>query len=453
MKALRKKLRGLKGEHATGTEAEAMKEEEALSSICVAGHSPADSMDGKELVGLDISHAANPMHGGGEDSKSSLVVAPIMSSPGVPLKRETSTGTGVSNDSSKPTGSVSGKVATGNQGTNKTPPRGIAVAKTTAQKRTPTSPVIMIVPASSDSAARGGVLQRNSSTGSLSSMQSLPSSARPQAAVAPASNGALVNPGTADGTPRARASTFPTPMNSADPIQNIGHSQSNPPVNIATSHSASDFDPHRPTSQMYPGQGGLSNSNPVDSMQAMAETSGFMMNQHTMAVPVLSIPASVMEGAADLMGFEAQPMMLLALGSPHSQENRGTGDQNYQDLQQQSQGAGSFDDMQQQMLLVSQQQFVGMQQPHNNWIQPTSDPNKWTNPNVHQQHGQPAMMVSTQQQPGMMAANAQIQPDLLSSQPNTNAGTAPRSAGLEQNSDPFDELVSRRPSSNHAQQH
>jgi hypothetical protein len=183
-----------------------------------------------------------------------------------------------------------------------------------------------------------------------------------------------------------------------------------------------------------------------------------MMNQ-----PVISLQASAMEGGADLMEFQSQPMMQLAT---HLQQgNGGAGNQHYQDSQQHTQGPGSFDDVQQPMLLVSQHQFAGMQQPHmmtiqqpvlqfhqggggpqeSGWIQPTSDPNQWT----HQQHGQLVAMVSSQQ-PGTMAANTS-QPGLQSSQPNTNSGAAPQAAGPDQNSDPFDELVSRRPLNNNAQ--
>jgi hypothetical protein len=190
-----------------------------------------------------------------------------------------------------------------------------------------------------------------------------------------------------------------------------------------------------------------------------------MMNQHAMAVPVLSVPASAMEGGVDLMEFQSQPMMQLAT---HLQQgNGGAGNQNYQDSQHHTQGPGSFDDVQQPMLLVSQHQFAAMQQPHmmtiqqpvlqfhqggggglqeGGWIQPTNDPNQWT----HQQHSQPAAMVSSQQ-PGTMAGNTSSPPVLQSSQATANSGAVPQSAGPDQNSDPFDELVSRRPLSNNGQ--
>jgi hypothetical protein len=183
-----------------------------------------------------------------------------------------------------------------------------------------------------------------------------------------------------------------------------------------------------------------------------------------MAVPVLSVPASAMESGADLMEFQSQPMMQLAT---HLQQgNGGAGNQNYQDPQHQAQGPGNFDDVQQPMLLVSQHQFAAMQQPHmmtiqqpvlqfhqggggglqeSGWIQPTNDPNQWT----HQQHGQPVAMVSSQQ-PGTMAANTS-QPGLQSLQIDSNFGAASQSAGLDQNSDPFDDFVSRRPSNNNSQ--
>jgi hypothetical protein len=428
VKVFRKKLRGLKGENGAGNDAEAVKEEEMSSGNCIA---QTNSVNGKDSTGLDISPAVNPMHGvEGEDSKATLVAAPIKPGPGVPVQREISTGNGISNDPSKPTGSTGGNAAAGNQGTNKTPPRGNAVAQKgqkAAQKRAPTSPVPKREPgSSSDSAARAGAniplpgrgtaMQRNSSTSSLP----------------------------------------------------VGHPSSNPPVNNASKdssvHSASNFDPLRPTSQMLPSHGGLPHSNSAGSVNSLPQAPIYMMNQHTMAVPVLSVPVSAMEGGADLMEFQSQPMMQLAT---HLQQgNGGTGNQNYQDSQQNTQGPGNFDDVQQPMLLVSQHQFAGMQQPHmmtiqqpvlqfhqgggspqeSGWVQPTSDPNQWT----HQQHGQPAAMVSSQQ-PGTMAANTS-QPGLQSSQPNPNSGASPQSAGPDQNSDPFDELVSRRPSNNNSQQ-
>jgi hypothetical protein len=334
VKVFRKKLRGLKGENGAGNDAEVVKEEESSSGNCIGEHSRANSISGKEPTGLDIPLAVNPMHGAdGEDSKATSVASPIMPVPGVPVQRETSTGDGSWNDPNKPTGSMGGKTAAGNQGTNKTPPRGNTVAQMgqkAAQKRTPTSPVTNRVPGSSSgSAARAGVsiplpgqaneMQRNSSTSSLP----------------------------------------------------IGHPSSNPPVNNANKdssvHSTSNFDPLRPTSESLSSHVGLPHSNSAGSVHSLPQAPIYMMNQHAMAVPVLSVPASAMEGGVDLMEFQSQPMMQLAT---HLQQgNGGAGNQNYQDSQHHTQGPGSFDDVQQPMLLVSQHQFAAMQQPHMMTIQ------------------------------------------------------------------------------------
>jgi hypothetical protein len=393
VKVFRKKLRGLKGENGAGIDAETVKEEEPSSG---------NSINGKEPTNSDISPAVNPIIGvEGEDSKAMLV----------PVQRETSTGNnGNANDPNKPTGSAGGNIAAGNQGTNKTPPRGNVVGQKgqkAAQKRTPTSPVPRREPgSSSDSAARaaaasiplpgrGTAMQRNSSASSLP----------------------------------------------------VGHPSSNPPVNNANKdsssvHPANNFDPLRPTSQSVSIHGKLPHSNSGGSVNSLSQAPIYMVNQHNMAVPVLSVPVSAMEGGADLMEFQSQPMMQIAT---HLQQgNGGAGNQNYQDSQQHTQGSGGYDDVQQPMLLVSQHQFTGMQQagmqqphmmtiqqpvlqfhqgvggPHESgWIQPTSDTNQWT----HQHHGQPAAMLSSQQ-PGTMAPNAS-QPSLQSSQPNATSGAAP----------------------------
>lgn len=436
VKVFRKKLRGLKGENGAGNDPEAAKEEEATSGNCVGSKSQTNSINGKEPKGLDISPVVNPMLGvEGEDSKATLVVAPIVPGPGVPVQRETSTGNGNPNDHSKPAGSTGVNAAAGNQGINKTPPRGNVVAQKgqkAAQKWTPTSPVPKREPgSSSDSAARAA------------------------AAVA----ARIPIPGRGNAMQR-NASTSSLP---------IGHPSSNPPVNntnkdSSSVQSATNFDPLRPTSQPVSSHGGLPYSNSGTSVHSLSQAPIYMMNQHTMAVPALSVPASAVEGGADLMEFQSQPVMQLA--AQLQQGNGGSSNQNYQVSLQHTQGSGSYDDVQQPMLLVSHHQFAGMQQPHmmtiqqpvlqfhqggggpqeSGWVQPMSDPNQWT----HQQHGQPVVMVSSQQ-PGTMAANTP-QPGPQSSQPNANSGAAPQSAGMDQNSDPFDELVSRRPPTNNSQQ-
>jgi hypothetical protein len=433
VKVLRKKLKGLKGENGAGIDAETVKEEETTSGNSFGRQSQTNSMNDKELTSLDISPVVSPMLGvEGEDSKATLSAAPIIPGPGVPAQREISTGNGNSNDTNKATGPTVGNVVTGNQGTNKTPPRGSAVSQKgqKAAQKPPTSPVPKRVPgSSSDSATR-------------------------------AAAASIPLPGRDMHRRNASASSLP-----------VGHSSSNPPVNNANAdsssvHSANNFDPLRPISQSVSIQGGLPHSDSAGSVNSLSQGQVYMMNQHSMAVPVLSVPASVMEGGVDLIEFQSQPMMQLAT---HLQQgNGGAGNQNYQDSQHYTQGPESFDDIQQQpMLLVSQHQFAGMQQqqPHmmtiqqpiiqfhqgggghqeSGWIQPTGDPNQWT----HQQHGQPAVMV-TSQQPGTMAPNTS-QPG-LQSQHNANSSAAPQSAGLDQNSDPFDEFVSRRPSNVNLQQ-
>jgi hypothetical protein len=430
----------LKGENGAGNDAETVKEEEATSNS-IGRQSQTNSISGTEPTGLDVSPAVvNPMLGAeGEDSKATLVAAPIIPGTGVPVQRETSTSNGNSNDAKKPVGSTAGNAVAGNLGTNTTPPRGNVVApkrQKAAQKRTSTSPVPKREPGSSSGSAAQAIAA------------SLP----------------LPGRGTAMDR-NSSASSLP-----------VVHPSSNPAVNYANKdsgvHSANNFDPLRTTSQLVPIHGGLPHSNSVGSMNSLSQAPIYMMNQHNMVVPVISVPASTMEGGADLMEFQSQPMMQLAT---HLQQGNGcAGNQNYQDSQQHTQGSGGYDDVQQPMLLVSQHQFAGMQQAgmqqpqmmtiqqpvlqfhqggggpqESGWIQPTSDPNQWT----HQQHGQPAAIVSSQQ-PGTMAPNAS-QPGLQSSLPNATSGAAPQSAGLDQNSDPFDDFVSQRPSninSQHQQQ-
>lgn len=395
---------------------EAAKEEEGTGSIA-GRHSQTDSLDYKELAGLDISPDSG--ESGGDDSKSSLFSQPVLPSSTLPVKRETSAGTGVSAEANKPT-------AVDAQGSSKTPPRGSTTGQHgqgNGQKRSPNS----TVPVSSESAAqintgialpsRAGV-QRNSSTGSL---PAVPIAAQQQTAQPPEQKTGVAMNGQAkpihiDGA--SRATSMSTPMNGGMRPDAVHPMQSQAANNAQTDSSAphgsrpvNQFDPLRPSPHGHPS--GIPTSDSTGSLQAVSQAPVFMMNQHTMAVPVLSVPASAVEGASNLLGYQAQPTMQVSHphGSPTSQS--------YPDM---IEGSGSFEDIQQPMFLVSQHQLSGMQQPQMMTIQQPVQ-FQWTQSNGYHQSGGHHQAVSG----------------------------ASSASGTEQTADPFDELVTRRPPSNHAQ--
>jgi hypothetical protein len=101
--------------------------------------------------------------------------------------------------------------------------------------------------------------------------------------------------------------------------------------------------------------------------------------------------------------------------------------------------------IQQPMLHVHQQGRGPQEAAGRNYLQTVIDPNhQWTNANTPQQNGHSSMMQSSQHS---------SQHNLMSSsQPNTSPSSVSEPGASEQKSDPFDELVTRRPQ-NAQQQH